>query len=216
MVKYPSSAVEQTRESIHSFNNPLETILLLTCLVKNGMREDRKKALIGECITCSSMTEEEIIELYTLLDIKSIYGISMNKDQKRLGYEPSGNYRHEEYLTAKAIENIFDIRLYRSEDPRYDFIWRDQKWDLVGPVAPFYFDANSFVESLYSHLYNKKDMQTLVTCTLTLPFDEQESIRGLIETEQRRENLDILLLDSKTFEEKDVSFSDFSFLCSNC
>lgn len=214
MVKYPSSAVEQTRESIHSFNNSLETILLLTCLVKNGMREDRKKALIGECISCAHMREEEIIEIYKLLDIKSIYGASMNKDQQRLGYEPNGNYRHEEYLTAKAIENIYDIRLYRSEDPRYDFIWRDQKWDLVGPVAPFYFDANSFVESLYSHLYNKKDMQTLVACTLTLPSDEQEGIRGLIEKEKSREDLDILLLDSKTFEENNVSFSDFSFLCS--
>lgn len=215
MVKYPSSAVEQTRESISSFENPLETILLLTCLAKNGMREDRKKALIGDCAQSWKISEEELVELYMILDMDTIYGFNMNSNQKRLGYEPSGNYRHEEYLTARALEGMLNIRLYRSEDPRYDFTWHNQKWDLIGPVAPFYFNSDNFLEALYRHLDNKQGLDTLVTCTLTLSEQEQRRIRGLIEYEQSKREMDILLLDRETFKDANRTLHSFNFLCSS-
>jgi len=213
MLKYPSRAVEQTRESIYHSNNPLETVLLLTCLVKNGMRDDKKNNLISECISCSSMDEEEIITLYQLLNVNTIFGFRKNPDQKRLGCEPNGNYRHEEYLVGKAIEYMLGVRLYRSETPMFDFTLGKENWELVGPVAPFYFDSNSFVESLSTHLSNKKGMDTLVVCTLTLPLEDQEEIANLLKNDKRCNEFNVLVLDNNQLISQNFSSQGFSFLC---
>lgn len=211
MVKYPSSAVEQTRESIYTSNNPLETILLLTCLVKNGMREDRKNQLIAECVSSSELTEEEIITLYEILNIDSIYGYKLNTEQRRLGCEPNGNYRHEEYLIGKALESMLDVKLYRSESPCFDFSYRNENWELVGPVAPFYFDSNSFIKSLENHLCNKCGMDTLIVCTITLPHEDQTEIKELIESSSENE-FDILLLDQETLDTYVDGLQGYKFL----
>lgn len=210
MVKYPSSAVEQTRECIYSSSNSLETILLLTCLVKNGMREDKKKNLLSECISCCNLSEEEIVTLYEILDINTIYGYRMTYDQKRLGWEPNGQYRHEEYLVGKAIESILGVRLFRADNPRYDFVNRNQNWELVGPVAPFYFDSESFMESLGNHLCNKKGMDTLVVCTMTLPSKEQEDIKKMLQ-KQCTNGVNIFILDKDC---QDASLENYGFLTS--
>jgi hypothetical protein len=211
MVKYPSSAVEQTRESIYTSNNPLETILLLTCLVKNGMREDRKNQLISECVSCSKLTEEEIITLYEILNVDSIYGYKLNPEQRRLGCEPNGNYRHEEYLIGKALESILDVKLYRSETPSFDFSYRNENWELVGPVAPFYFDSRSFMNSLENHLCNKCGMDTLVACTITLSHEEQVEIKDFIEKSSEND-FDILLLDQETLDTYVDGLQGYKFL----
>ncbi len=197
MLKYPSSAVEQTRESIYFSNNPLETVLLLTCLIKNGMREDKKNTLISEYVSQSSLTEDEIVNIYQLLGVETVYGLRRNRDQERLGVEPSGQYRHEEYLIGRALETIFDIRLYRSSTPVYDFVFRTENWELVGPVAPFYFDSESFLCSLNHHLDNKSGMDTLIICTATLPQEGQGEIVKLIEEDERCSGIDVLLLDNE-------------------
>jgi hypothetical protein len=213
MVKYPSSAVEQTRESIYTSNNPLETVLLLTCLVKNGMRGDRKNSLITECVSCSKLSEEEIITLYEVLNIETISGFRMNSDQKRLGCEPNGNYRHEEYLIGKALESIFGVKFYRSISPCYDFNFKNENWEVIGPVAPFYFDSDNFVKSLYSHLNNKKGMDTLVACTITLPYEEQVEIRNILLKEESRE-FEMFLLDNDTVKQYYEDLRGYEFLYS--
>lgn len=211
MVKYPSSAVEQTRESIYTSNNSLETLLLLTCLVKNGMREDRKNRLISESVSCSDLSEEEIISLYEILNVDSIFGYKMNSDQRRLGCEPNGNYRHEEYLIGKAIESMLGIKLYRSRSPCFDFILKNEYWEIIGPVAPFYFDSNTFVKSLESHLNNKDGMDTLVACTMTLPFEEQLEIKELVYKRDNRD-FDVFLLDQESFETYGEDLQGYRFL----
>jgi hypothetical protein len=211
MLKYPSSAVEQTRESIYSSKNPLETILLLTCLVKNGMREDKKNTLISEYVSQSSLTEDEIVNIYQMLGVETIHGLRKSRDQERLGVEPSGQYRHEEYLIGKALETIFDIRLYRSSTPMYDFVFKTENWELVGPVAPFYFDSDSFLCSLNYHLDNKKGMDTLIVCTATLPQEDQEEIVKLIEEDGRCSNIDVLFLDNDFLSSESACNFRFQF-----
>jgi hypothetical protein len=213
MLKYPSSAVEQTRESIYSSKNHLETILLLTCLVKNGMREDKKNSLISEGISNSYLTEEEIVSLYQLLNIKSIFGYRMNSDQKRLGKEPNGQYRHEEYLIGKTLETLLNVRLYRSSSPMYDFVLGKENWELVGPVAPFYFDSDSFNKSLNKHLDNKIGMSTLVVCTVTLSQEEQGEISKLLEEDSRCKGINLLILDNETLLLSQMDNYGYGFLC---
>ena len=162
MAKYPSSAVERTRESIYSNRNPLEILLLLTCLVRCGMRTDKKMSLISEYVSNNNIAGEDIVNICTLLDEKYILGKVLTYDQYRLGLEPTGQYRHEEFLIGETIERSLDVRLFRSNDPRYDFVSSfNTNWDLVGPVAPFYFDAESFMDSLYGHLNNKEGLDRL-------------------------------------------------------
>ena len=211
MVKYPSSAVEQTRECIYSSNNSLETVLLLTCLVKNGMREDKKKNLLSECISCSNLSEEEIITLYEILDINSIYGYRMSPDQRRLGWDKRGQYRHEEFLVGKAVETMLGVRLYRSDNPRFDFVKGGQNWELIGPVAPFYFDGDSFVHSLSNHMCNKIGIDTLVVCTMTLPTEEQKDIKKLLKRNCTN-GIDIFILDKEC---QDTSLQGYNFLVSS-
>lgn len=211
MVRYPSSAVEQTRESIHYSNNSLETLLLLTCLVKNGMREDRKNLLISECVSCSELTEEEIITLYEILNVERIFGFRKSSEQKRLGCEPNGNYRHEEYLIGKAIESMLGVKLYRSSSPCFDFILKNENWEIIGPVAPFYFDSNSFMNSLENHLNNKSGMDTLVTCTMTLPLSEQLEIKETLENQIDRE-FDVFLLDQEAVDRYGEGLQGYGFL----
>lgn len=197
MLRYPSSAVEQTRESIYSSKNSLDTILRLTCLVKNGMREDRKNSLISEYVCNSSLTEDEIVNLYRMLGIDTIFGFKLSRDQKRLGVEPGGQYRHEEYLVGRAMEEILDIRLYRSASPMYDFVFRGENWELVGPVAPFYFDLRSFMTSLDKHLGNKIGMDSLIVCTTTLPDEDQKEVAKLLRKDERCNSINVLLLDNE-------------------
>ena len=212
MYKYPSYVVEQTRESIHYSKNPLEVVLLLTCLVKSGMREDRKKSLLLECVSSNGLRDDEIVALHEMLDRDAIYGVCLNRDQKRLGCEPGGKYRHEEYIVGRALECIFDIHLYRSEHPMYDFVVGYRNWDLIGPVAPYYFDSVSFIKSLNNHLENKRGLDTLVVCTVTLPQKEQEEISNLFKNDRRCENINILLLDNSTISQT-YDFNSYYFLC---
>lgn len=196
MVRYPSSAIERTRESIHSNRNPLEILLLLTCLVRCGMRSDKKMSLISEYVFNNNIKGEDIVNLCTLLDEKYIFGRLLTRDQYRLGLEPTGQYRHEEFLIGDAIEKALDIKLFRSSDPRYDFVSSfNTNWDLVGPVAPFYFDSESFIESLHRHLNNKEGLDKLVICTMTLDRCTQNEIREYIEMEEENTDIPILLLD---------------------
>ena len=125
----------------------------------------------------------------------------MTYNQYRLGLEPTGEYRHEEFLIGEALEGSLDIKLFRSDDPRYDFVSSNTTWDLVGPVAPFYFNSDSFIRSLYSHLNNKKGLDTLVVCTITLIEEEQKHIRRLLEKEEESTEISILLLDQDSFTE---------------
>ena len=178
MQKYPSSSVEQTREQINK-GNFLIAQLFLMYLVRYGIREDRRKSLIREYVQEANLSDDEMIYLFTIFDKNHIKGNNLSCDQQRLGVDPSGFYRHEEYLLGMTLQRFYDRRFYRSKDSCYDYVCQEgKKYDLMGLVAPFLFNKNSFEESFFKHL-DKTGMDCLVVCTATLDKMYQKDFREM-------------------------------------
>ena len=173
MSSYPSCAVEKAR-TIAATKNNFPTLFVLSDLSKRKLPTSKKIQILNALYYNEADSTEKIIAAMEELKYENLLGIGvLTFDQQRLGVGPDGKYRHTEYLTGILLERLREkrfIRYYWSED--YDFIANDGTYDVVGPVPPYYFKSDEFLNAFDGHL-QKQGLDHVVVCTVGLPSEFQ-------------------------------------------
>jgi len=205
---YPSSAIETAR-GIVATEGYFPSLCALSDLAKRKLPLDKRTELVNRLFASETPSEEALVATMRLLEYNSVCGKNLTWEQRKLGVGPDGRYRHEEFLVGQLLEIFLErpvFRYYESND--FDFISGKETYDVIGPVPPYYFQENEFINSFYAHL-EKQGLDYVVLCTVLLPIEFKETIKVIIselniETQNR-----VIVID----EAFCMSNSDVELLC---
>ena len=208
MSTYPSSAIETAR-GIMATEGYFPSLCALSELAKRKLPLSKRTELVNRLFSTQSPSEEALVATMRLLEYNSVSGKNLTWEQRKLGVGPDGRYRHEEYLVGHLLETVLRrpfFRYYENND--FDFISGDKTYDVIGPVPPYYFNENEFIDSFYAHL-DKQGLDYVVLCTVLLPVGFKETLEVII-SELGEENKDRVIVIDEDFC---MNNSDVELLC---
>lgn len=194
MSAYPSSAIETAR-GIVATEGYFPSLCALSYLAKRRLPLSKRTELVNRLFASQPPTEEALVATMRLLEYKCVSGEVLTWEQKKLGVGPDGRYRHEEFLVGHLLETVLQkpfFRYYENND--YDFISGEETYDVIGPVPPYYFNGEEFVNSFYSHL-GKQGLDYIVLCTILLPNSFKETLASIISELDKTNQSRVVVID---------------------